>query len=48
MRDDQPDVLNRTLMAITVLFLAGVVAHFVVPYGIISNVLNGMLAIAAE
>jgi hypothetical protein len=28
MNDESHDVLNRTLMAITVIFLAGVVTHF--------------------
>jgi len=48
MNDEPPDVLNRTLAAITVLFLAGVVAHFVVEYGFAAKVLNDMLAFAPD
>jgi hypothetical protein len=48
MNDEPHDVLNRTLAAITVLFLAGVVGHFVVEYGFAAKVLHGMLAIAAD
>ena len=48
MNDEPHDVLNRTLAAITLVFLAGVVAHFVVEYGFAAKVLHGMLAFASE